>query len=97
METMKTDKQPTSSKPSTDAERGLPVYEIRFCVQGGRDIGLENQSAGGSGIIRRSERLELTYFPVRRFYRIVETYNDKKKKPKTVYVPEAWATWEPLE
>lgn len=95
METMKNDKQQNAKAPAP-GENGVAVYEIRFCRQGGRDIGIENQSPGGSGIVRANERLEITYLPSKRFYRLVEKYLDNKRPTKTIYVPENWATFEPM-
>lgn len=95
METMKNEKQAQQPK-APDGERSIAVFELRFCTPNGRDIGLETTSAGGVGVVRSNERIEITYFPQRRFYRLVET-TDPKKKPKTLYVPESWATWEPAE
>jgi hypothetical protein len=98
METLtpKNEKQSQQPKVADNGERGIPVYELRFCTPNGRDIGLESTSAGGVGVVRRNDRVDITYFPQRRFHRIVET-TDPKKKPKTIYIPESWATWEPAE
>ncbi len=93
METMKTDpKKPNDAQPrkATDPSDGIPVYELRFCVQGGRDLGLD--SSGGQGILRVREGREITYFPSRRWFRVVE-----KNRTRPMYIHESWAAWEPLE
>lgn len=91
METMKVDpKKPNDAQSRKDGD-GIPVYELRFCVQGGRDVGLDDD-AGGRGILRTKQGREITYFPQKRFYRVIDS---RKKRP--LYIPESWATFEPLE
>lgn len=91
METMKTDA--TKNKPAEPRKAdgdGIPVYELRFCVQGGRDIGLD--SSGGTGILRTRKGREIVYYPSRRWFRVVE-----EGRPRPIYIHETWASWEPLE
>lgn len=88
METMKTEPSKAPRK-STDPD-AIPVYELRFCVQGGRDLGLEE--GGGRGILRVREGREIVYFPSRRWFRVTE-----KNRTRPLYIHESWASWEPLE
>ena len=89
MEAMKPDtNKPKNEQRRTEAD-GIPVYEIRFCVQGGRDIGLNPH--GGESILRSNDRYEITYFPQRRWFRVVA-----KNRPRPIYVHETWVSWEPL-
>lgn len=83
-----------TNKPKTEARKpdtdGIPVYELRFCVQGGRDLGLD--TSGGQSILRVREGREITYYPNRRWFCIVER---NRKRP--MYIHETWASWEPME
>jgi hypothetical protein len=93
METMKTG-QSKQTNPEQQIER---IYELRFCVVGGRDIPLRNQSVnGGTGVLRAKEGLEMAWFKSRRQIRIVETYRDRDMAPLTLWIPESWACWIPM-
>jgi len=87
---METMKDPKAARKDGD---GIPVYELRFCVVGGRDIGVgRGANTGGTGKLRATEGLEITYYPSRRWFRV-----DDRNQKRPVYIPESWCTWEPLE
>ncbi len=94
METLTTKNDNKNQKPPTASQDGaVAVYELRFVPSQTPDLGLD--ASGGSAILRAKEGREITYLPQRRFYRIVEA--SKGRKTKTIYIPEIWASFEPLE
>jgi hypothetical protein len=103
METMKTDKNAPKQAPpkhplTTELAQmeGIPVLELRFCVQGGRDLPYVD-SNGGMGTLRAREDRDVCYLPKVMLYRVVQRSRDPKVKTKTFYIPREWATFEPLE
>ncbi len=105
METMKSDASKTNSKGAPpDAPKvtgdplvdGIPIFELRFCVQGGRDLPLPDAN-GGMGTLRARENRKITYLHKLRFYRVTQTSLDPTVKTLTFYIPETWATFQPLE
>lgn len=105
METMSTKSEPNKTKAAPTAQvhpliaelatmEGLPIFEIRFCVQGGRDVGLDE--TGGTGKLRIREGRTITFLPKARLFRVVEKSRDIKVKDKTIYIPSEWASFEPL-
>lgn len=106
METMKTEK-PKSTLPAPPkavnpvvaelaAMDGIPVFELRFCVQGGRDLPLLD-SAGGMGVLRARADRTITYLPKMQLHRVVQTSRDPQIPTLTFYIPREWATFQPLE
>jgi hypothetical protein len=79
-----------SAEPRKSDPDGIPVFELRFCVQGGRDLGLD--ASGGQGILRTRKGREITYYPQRRWFKVVE-----ENRARPIYIHESWASWEPLE
>jgi hypothetical protein len=104
MESMKTDapknKPPQKAPHPLAAELatmdGIPVFELRFCVQGGRDLPLPD-SNGGFGVLRATDMREITYLTKPQLFRVVQRTRDPMQKTRTLYVPREWAMFEPLE
>jgi hypothetical protein len=85
--------QDTKKSPAPQRDPNeVAVRELYFAVIGGRDIGLD--TSGGSGKLRCNDRREITYLPVKRFYRVTEINGEGTK---VRYIPESWAAFEPLE
>ncbi len=72
---------------------GEPVYELRFCVQGGRDLPLPDAN-GGMGTLRARGDRSITYFARRRHHRVIQTFLDRPTVE--FWVPETWCCYEPL-
>jgi hypothetical protein len=98
MDTMKTPDKRTDGKPDGWRTDGKPheiaVYELRF-KSPYPDLGLPSMS-GGSGTIRTKDGITIGYLPQQQLYRIVTTSRDPKVKPRTIFVPREWASFEPL-
>ncbi len=98
MDTMKPDAQKNGKTPSDAKDlawlEGTPVYELRFCVQGGRDLPLPDAN-GGMGTLRARDNRKITCLDRKPFYRVTETSRDKA--PVTFFIPQSWATFQPFE
>ncbi len=105
METMKPDATKNNGKAPPPEPRkvtgdplvdGIPVFELRFCVQNGRDLPYVD-SHGGTGTLRARPDRDITYLPKLRHHRVVQRSTDPKVSTKTFYVHETWCTFEPIE
>lgn len=108
METMKNEapknekKQQSPAKPvhplvaELAAAEGVPVAELRFCVQNGRDLPLA-ESNGGISNLKAKADTDITFLPKLLLYRVVRRHRDPDVKTKTFYIPREWAMFEPLE
>ncbi len=109
MEVINTTKQNDAKRPNPPPTRnqlsaelaameGVPVKLLWFCVgmNNKPDLPLPD-SAGGMGKLGLRPGRSITWLAKAHLFRVVQTSLDSKVGTTTFYIPEAWATFEPLE
>lgn len=90
---MSTEKQAVPSD-----RKGIPVKTLRFSTAV-RPVGIPGKSVADSvsaGGAKNQHRWEIEFQPWARQFRVTY-YPPGEDKGQPIYVPESWATYEPLE